>query len=259
VLPEATVPAGYLPAADLLRDRVILVTGASGAFGSAAAVACARSGARMILLGRNVKKLEKVYDAVETERSGAASIYPMDLAGATWNDMAELMTVIEREFGRLDGLVHAAAHFTVFSPLADVAPRDWMEGLQVNLTAPYTLTRLALPLLLQGTDASVVFLTDPSGRDNKAYRGGFGVAKYSLEGMARSWALELEPHPQLRINAYDPGPLRSFLRVKGFPGEDPQSLPSPESTVPGLLYLLGADSRGRSGLRFGATGIPSPA
>lgn len=253
MLPEALIPAGYAPADGLLRERVILITGAGGGVGSAAALACARLGATVVLLGRNVKKLEKVYDAVAAVGGPGPAIYPMNLAGATWNEMAELVATIEREFGRLDGLLHAAAHFTVFSPLSDVVPRDWMESLQVNLTAAYTLTRLSLPLLEQSADASVVFLTDASGRDNKAYRGAFGVAKYALEGMVRSWALELERAAQLRLNAFDPGPLRTFLRLKGYPGEDAQNLPAPESALPGLLYLLGPDSRGRSGQRFSAT------
>ena len=97
----------------------------------------------------------------------------------------------------------------------------------------------------------MVFLTDPSGQDNKAYRGAFGIAKYAVEGMIKSWALELEKKTQLRLNAYDPGPLRTFLRLKGYPGEDAQMVPLPESAMPGLLYLLGPDSAGRSGQRFG--------
>ncbi|HWY25083.1 MAG TPA: SDR family NAD(P)-dependent oxidoreductase [Nevskia sp.] len=250
MLPEALIPAGYTPAAGLLRGRVILVTGASGGVGAATAKACAQHGATVVLLGRNVKKLEKVYDEIESAGGPSPAIYPMNLAGVTWNEIAEACAAIEREFGRLDGLVHAAAHFTVFSPLSDVAPREWMESLQVNLTAAYTLTRLALPLLQKSVDVSVVFLTDPSGQDNKAYRGAFGVAKYALEGMVKSWASELEHLRQVRLNAYDPGPLRTFLRLKGFPGEDAQTLPGPESAVPGLLYLLGPDSRGLSGKRF---------
>jgi len=258
VLPEAVIPAGYAPAERLLRERVILVTGAGGGVGSAAALACARLGATVVLLGRNVKKLEKVYDAIEATGAPKPAIYPMNLAGATWNDMSEALASIEREFGRLDGLVHAAAHFTVFSPLSDIVPRDWMEGLQVNLTAAYTLTRLSLPLLLRSEDASVVFLTDPSGRDSKAYRGAFGVAKYALEGMVKGWASELESRPQLRLNAYDPGPLRTFLRLKGYPGEDALNVPLPETAMPGLVYLLGPDSKGQSGRRFSPS-IPSRA
>ncbi len=250
MLLEAQIPAGYMPADSLLRGRVILVTGAGGGVGSATALAAAALGATVVLLGRNVKKLEKVYDAIEATGGARPAIYPMNLAGATWNDMSEMVGTLERELGRLDGLVHAAAHFTVFSPLSDLVPRDWMESLQVNLTAAYTLTRLCLPLLLHADDAGVVFLSDPSGREGKPYRGAFGVAKYALEGMIQGWALELEQRPQLRLNAYDPGPLRTFLRLKGYPGEDAQTVPPPETAVPGLIYLLGPDSKGLSGRHF---------
>jgi NAD(P)-dependent dehydrogenase (short-subunit alcohol dehydrogenase family) len=249
VLPEALILAGYTPAPDLLKDRIILVTGAAGGVGSATARACAWHGATVVLLGRNVKKLEKLYDEIVAAGGPTPAIYPMNLAGVTWAEMAEACATFEREFGRLDGLVHAAAHFTVFSPLADIVPRDWMETFQVNLTAAYTLTRLALPLLEKSAGGSVVFLTDPSGQDSKAYRGAFGIAKYAVEGMVKSWASELEHLPQVRLNAYDPGPLRTFLRLKGYPGEDAQALPGPETAMPGLLYLLGADSSGLSGKR----------
>jgi NAD(P)-dependent dehydrogenase (short-subunit alcohol dehydrogenase family) len=90
-------------------------------------------------------------------------------------------------------------------------------------------------------------VADHSGREPKAYRGAFGVTKYAIEGLVKSWAEELEIQPQLRINSYDPGPMRTRLRVRGYPGEDLQRVPQPDSAVPGLLWLLGADSRGVSG------------
>jgi NAD(P)-dependent dehydrogenase (short-subunit alcohol dehydrogenase family) len=246
------IPADYAPAADLLRERVILITGAGGGLGRAAALRAASHGATVVLLGRTVKKLEAVYD--EIQRSGAPlpAIYPMNLAGASWNDYAELAGNLERGLGRLDGLLHCAAHFRAFSPLSDLDPRDWMESLQVNLTAAYTLTRHCLPLLTRAPDASVVFVSDVSGRQIKPYRGAYGVAKWALEGLARAWALELSAvQPHLRINTYDPGPLRTGLRRRGYPGEDPHKPPPPQTATAELLYLLGPDSRGLSGRAFG--------
>jgi len=240
-------PAAYVPAADLLKDRVILVTGAGDGLGRATALGCARYGATVVLLGRTVKKLEAVYDLIDREGLAKPAIYPLNLAGATWNDYAEMAATIERELGRLDGLVHCAAHFTGFMPLADVGAREWVESLQVNLTAAYSLTRLCLPLLMKSDDASIVFVADASGREPKVYRGAFGVSKYALEGMVSAWAEELAVHPNMRINTYDPGPMRTRLRVRGYPGEDLQTVPLAETAVPGLLWLLGADARGTSG------------
>jgi NAD(P)-dependent dehydrogenase (short-subunit alcohol dehydrogenase family) len=252
VPPELAVltPENYTPAADLLKGRVILITGAGGGLGRPTALACARHGATTVLLGRHVKKLEAVYDEIEAAHGPKPAIYPINLAGAVWNDYVELAATVERELGRVDGIVHCAAHFSAFSPLSDVQPRDWVESLQVNLTAAYTLTRTCLPLLLKSQDASVVFLSEPGGRRPKAYRGVYGIAKVAIEGMVQMWASELESLPGLRINSYDPGPMRTGLRLKGYPGDDIQTVPEPETAVPGLLYLLGADSRGQTGKQF---------
>lgn len=254
--PESSIPEGYSARPDLLKDRIILITGAGDGFGRAAALACARCGASVILLGRTIKKLEAVYDAIEA--GGTASggppatpaMYPLNLFGATWNDHSELAATVEREFGRLDGLVHNAAHFNSFTPLADLPPKDWIEAVQVNLTAAWSLTRLCMPIMRQRPDASIIFVADSAGRSPKAYRGAYGVTKYAIEGMVQGWAQELSTAPGLRINTYDPGPMRTALRLKGYPGEDPQRVPPPEAAVSGLLFLLGPDSIGRSGEAF---------
>ena len=108
------IPADYTPPAGLLKDRVILVTGAGDGIGKAAALAYAQHGATVVLLGKTVAKLEKTYDAIEQAGGAKPAIYPMNLGGANWNDHTDLANTIEREFGRLDGILHAAAHFKQF-------------------------------------------------------------------------------------------------------------------------------------------------
>jgi NAD(P)-dependent dehydrogenase (short-subunit alcohol dehydrogenase family) len=245
----ATLPAPYSPSADLLGGRHILVTGAGGGLGRAAALACAKHGATVILLGRTIKKLEAVYDEIGAA-GGSAAIYPLNLAGATWADYFDLASTIEREFGGLDGLLHCAAHFKAFTPLYDVEPKEWVESLQVNLTAAYALTRHCLPLLAKADDASVVFVSDRAGREAKPFGGIYGIAKAGIEQMAQMWASELQSNPKLRVNTFDPGPLRTELRLKGYPGELIEQSPLPETATPALLWLLGPDSRGVSGQRL---------
>ncbi|HEX4894831.1 MAG TPA: SDR family NAD(P)-dependent oxidoreductase [Solimonas sp.] len=245
-----SLPQTYTPPADLLRGRRILITGAGDGLGRAAALACARHGATVILLGRTVKKLEGVYDAIEQAGGPAPAIYPLNLAGASWKDYAELAVTLEREFGGLDGLLHAAAHFKSFAPLADVEAKEWLESLQVNLTAPFALTRHCLPLLAAAPDASVVFMADKPGRAAQPFGSVYGIAKAGIEHLVATWAQELENHPNLRLNSYYPGPLRTALRNLGYPGETMGQSPPAESVMPQVLWLLGPDSRGQSGQAF---------
>lgn len=248
------IPAGFTPQPDSFRDRVILVTGATGGLGSATSLALARLGATVILVGRTVPKLEKLYDELEASGGPQPAIVPLNFMTATWAEYENLAQTIEQTFGRLDGIVHAAAHFKSFIRLEDLPPRDWLDTLQINLTAPYTLTRLCLPMLRASKDASVVFVTDDAGRAPKPYQGAYGVTKAAGEAMFKTWALELGNEAQsasgLRFNSWHPGPMRTLLRGKGYASESLTPVDFPEKVVPQLLWLLGPDSRGLSGQQF---------
>lgn len=245
-----TADFDYSPAPGLLRDRVILVTGASGGLGGALAVACAQLGATVVLTGRTVRKLEAVYDRVEAAGGPQPAILPMNLMTATWGEFEAFATTLEQTFGRLDGLVHAAAHFKGFRTLEELEPREWLDSLQVNLTAPYTLTRLCLPLLRRSPDASVVQIADVGGREVRAFQGIYGIAKRGAEALAAAFALELRQEQGLRFNSYDPGPMRTELRAQGYAGESAKTVPTAESRLGRLLWLLGPDSCGVTGQQF---------
>lgn len=242
------IPADYQPSAGSLKDRVILITGAGDGLGKATAIEAAKAGATVILLGRTIKKLEATYDAIEKAGGPQPGIVPLNLNGATWNDHLSVAETLEKEFGRLDGLVHCAAHFLGFSRLAELAPKDWMDGVQTNLTAAYVLTRSCLPLLEKSADASIVFVADSGGRTPKPYHGVYGITKAALEAMSATWAQECAlSQPQLRFNSFYPGPMRTAIRVKGYAGEGVQETPAPDAAARRLVWLLSAESRGLSG------------
>lgn len=229
------LPQGFAPAPNSLQGRVVLVTGATGGLGRAAGLAAAQAGASVVLLGRKVRSVEKVYDELVALGGAKPAIYPLDLAGATPRDYADLASTIERECGRLDGIVHAAAHLDALQPAADIVPEEWMRALHVNLSAPFLLTQACLPLLRQSADASVVFVLDDPSRMGKAFWGGYGVAKHALAGLASILHEETENGP-IRVHVLLPAPMRTALRRAAYYGEDTLALPPPDATA--VVYLL---------------------
>jgi NAD(P)-dependent dehydrogenase (short-subunit alcohol dehydrogenase family) len=234
----ARLPAGWSVAPDALKDRVVLVTGAAGGLGKAAALAVARAGGTPILLGRKTRPLEKIHDEAAAFAAEPA-IYPLDLEGATPRNYEEMAEAIERDFGRLDGIVNCAAHFSGLQPAALIEPLDWLRTLHVNLSAPFLLLQACLPLLQKATDASVVFVLDDLDRVGRANWGAYGVAKHALAGMVSILHQEWETGP-LRVHALLPPPLRTALRRTAYFGENSMQLPAPDSMAEALIYLLGA-------------------
>jgi NAD(P)-dependent dehydrogenase (short-subunit alcohol dehydrogenase family) len=241
--------ADYKPPSDVLNDRIILITGAGDGIGRAAALAFAAHRATVVLLGKTVSKLEAVYDEIEAAGGPTPAIYPMHLEGATVHDYQELANVIGGNFGRLDGILHNAALLPYLSRIKDYEPEDWFKVMQVNVNAPYLITQACLPLLGNSPDASVVFTTDEAGRVGKAFWGAYGVSKFAVEGLTQTLAAELE-NSAIRVNCIDPGPTRTALRRRVFPGEEIASLKPPEALMPLYLWAIGPASQGTTGQRL---------
>ncbi|MHB0984629.1 MAG: YciK family oxidoreductase [Sulfuricella sp.] len=232
---------------NLLRDRVILITGAGQGIGRTAALTFAAHGATVILHGRSVKKLEAVYDEIEAAGHALPAIFPLDLEKAESRDYEALADAIARQLGRLDGILHNAAKVDRPQPLEDQTLEQWLQLLRVNLAAPFALTRACLPLLKAAPDAAILMTSDTHGHVPAAYWGGAAVAKSGVETLVKIWAQELEIYPNLRINAVVPGPVQSPQRARTHPGELKDNLPRAETLMPLYLYLMGQDSHKTSG------------
>jgi NAD(P)-dependent dehydrogenase (short-subunit alcohol dehydrogenase family) len=242
----------YSAPRDLLNERVILVTGAGGAVGGAAALAYAQHGATIILLGRSEKTLNETYDTIVNAGYSKPMLCPLDLENATPGNYQALVDSIEKEFGRLDGILHAAAMLGALTPLEHYDLELWSRVMQINLNAPFLLTRACLKLLKTANNASVIFSAADVGRKGEAYWGAYGLAHAAVENLAEIFADELEVNTSIRVNNLDSGHVRSRLRALAFPGEDPNSLPTADQIMPAYLYLMGDDSIGITGKRLDA-------
>jgi NAD(P)-dependent dehydrogenase (short-subunit alcohol dehydrogenase family) len=246
---ESTLPIHqrYHPAADELRGRVIAITGAGDGIGRAVALAAAAHGAELVLIGRSVSKLEAVHARIAALNKAQASIAPLDLEKAIARDYDALAEALHSRYGRLDGLLHNAGILGVLAPIEHYDVPTWCRVLHVNLTAPFALTQVLLPLLRASRDASIVFTSSGAGRQANAYWGAYTVSKFGIEALSRVLAEELERSGTPRVNALNPGPVRTRMRRQAFPAEDTGRLAAPEDIVPPYLWLLGPASRGVNG------------
>ncbi|MGF6492982.1 NAD(P)-dependent dehydrogenase (short-subunit alcohol dehydrogenase family) [Luteibacter sp. 621] len=246
MLPSARLPEGWAAAPGALAGRVFLVTGATGGLGGETARAILRAGGTVVITGRKVRSLEKLYDELVSLGGPQPVIHPLDLESATPNDYAALAEGLEKEFGRLDGVVHAAAHFNELTPMAMHKPDDWLRAMQVNVSAPFALTQACMPLLTGGDDSAVVFVLDDPELVSRAHWGGYGVSKAAVERMAAVLHAE-HRGGAMRVHALLPAPMRTALRRAAYYGENTLERPLPTASAEAIVYLLsgaGADARG---------------
>ncbi len=237
-------PNTYAYPADILKDRIILVTGASDGIGKTLACHAASLGAQVILHGKNTKKLEAVYDEIEAlENAPRPSIAVLDLATAETESYASLANIIEDEFGRLDGLVHNAGILGERLSIEQYDVVEWQRVLHINLTAPFVLTKVLLPLLRNSADPSIIFTSSGVGRVGKPFWGAYSVSKFGTESLAQMLAAENE-HTSLRVNCINPGATRTKMRLAAYPAEDRDALKTPLDIMPAYIYLLGPESQG---------------
>lgn len=246
---DSTTARNHKAAADELRDRIILVTGAGAGIGRAVALALAAHGATVILSGRTVRRLEQTYDAIVAAGGPQPGIAPLNLEKALAEDYDKTADAIGKTYGRLDGLLHNAGILGQLSPIEHYDVPTWCRVMHVNVTAAFALTQVCLPLLHKSADASVVFTSSGVGRRGKALWGAYSVSKFAIEGLSEVLADETRGGA-IRVNTINPGATRTNMRLEAYPAEDRSKLPEPAQIVAPYLYLLGPASRGVTGGRF---------
>jgi NAD(P)-dependent dehydrogenase (short-subunit alcohol dehydrogenase family) len=246
----AQLPQDYRPVADLLKDRVIAITGAGAGIGRIAAKTFAAYGATVILLGRTTQKLEQVYDEIEQAGHPQPAIFPINLEGACEKDYEDMCQAFFQEFGRLDGLLHNAGDLGERTPIANYSSDTWQRVMQVNVTAPFMMTKALLPLLEKSEGAHILFTGSSVGYEGRAFWGAYAASKAAQENLMQTLAQEMEDVTPITVNSINPGATRTQMRAAAYPAENPVDVKSPEELMPLYLYLMSADSNGISGKQY---------
>lgn len=246
------IPADYAVAADALRGKTIMVTGASDGIGRDAALTYARLGATVVLLGRSVEKLEAVYDAIERAGGAQPAAIPFDLSQDDEEPYQELARVIGEQLGRLDGLLLNAGILGERRPIEQFKWSTWKNVMQINVHSQFLLTKAFMPLLHEAEQGSIIFTSSGVGRQGKAYWGAYAVSKFATEGLMQVLASETENTSRLRVNCINPGATNTAMRRAAYPAETPDNNLRPEAIMSSYIYLMDEASIGVTGNSFDA-------
>lgn len=227
-----------------LKDRVILVTGASFGIGRSMAYGFAKTGATVIMLARTEESLNAIHDDLVAQGLPQPVIVPFDLEHAPEEAYFQLRDMIHGEFGHLDGLLLNAGMLGQRTPISNYNWQTWNRVMNINLNSSFLLARTLLPLLEAAPgDASILFTSSSVGRQGKAFWGAYAVSKFATEGLMQVMAQELENTSNVRVNTINPGGTRTSMRAEAYPAEAPESVKSPDELVDRYVYLMGPDSK----------------
>jgi NAD(P)-dependent dehydrogenase (short-subunit alcohol dehydrogenase family) len=220
-----------------LASRIALVTGASRGIGYATARALAKAGAHIVAVARTQAGLEELDDEIR-QAGGSATLVPLNLSD--FDGIARLGAALHERHGKLDILIGNAGVAGPSSPLGHIDLKAWNDVIAVNVTANFQLIRCMEPLLKRSDAGRAVFVTSAAASKASAYLGPYAASKAAVETLARAWAQETAA-TSLRINLFDPGPIRTRMRASVFPGEDPMTLDTPEQAAEFILPLCAPD------------------
>lgn len=220
-----------------LSDKIALVSGASRGIGAALALHLAEAGAHIIAVARTVGGLEELDDKI-TAAGSTATLVPLDMKDM--DGIARLALALHERYGRLDVLVGNAGMLGTLSPLGHVEPKDFENLFAINVTANWQLIRTMDPLLKAAPAGRAVFVTSGLSWMGRAYTGVYGATKAALNALAQSYAAEAAT-TNVRVNLFNPGPTRTRMYKSGWPGVDPETLPTPEDVAKTIVPLCVAD------------------
>jgi NAD(P)-dependent dehydrogenase (short-subunit alcohol dehydrogenase family) len=217
-----------------LQSRIALVTGASRGIGRAVALRFAKEGATVIAMARTKKDLESLDDEIRSATGQSAVLVPESVTD--YAKVEHVSVALAERYKKLDVLVGNAGTLIQLSPLTHYTPKQWDDIFAVNVTANWRLLRCLEPLLKASDAGRAIFVTSGAAHTDKMYWGPYGASKAALERMVQIYASETA-HTKLRVNILDPGRIRTQMRAQAYPGEDPNTLPTPDSITDSFVTM----------------------
>jgi NAD(P)-dependent dehydrogenase (short-subunit alcohol dehydrogenase family) len=231
----------------MLRDKAIMITGASRGLGKALALACAQEGASLVISSRDAGSLDPVAEEVEGVGVTEVLAIPADISRRTHVETLVRATV--EQFGQIDVLINNAGLLGPRVPIEEYPEDEWRKVLEANLTGPFLLTKSTIPHMPEG--GSIINVTSGVSIKGRACWGAYSVSKFGIESLTQILAAELEER-SIRVNSVDPGSMRTEMRAAAYPDEDPDTLITPEENTEVFLYLASDESKDVTGERFRA-------
>ncbi len=226
-----------------LLNKTILITGASDGIGEVLAVEFSKLGSNIILLGRDSSKLDKVYDQLDHSfGSQKHLILQADLNLLSNESAHEILRVITEEFTCLDGIIHNAAILGTMTTLEDYELSKWDEVLNINLGAPFLLTKILKTILEDSKLPRIIFTSSGVANVGRAFWGAYSVSKFGLKGLAEIFANELETTSSIKVFNFDPGATQTKMRASARPAEDPNSIKTPHDLIECYLWFFSEES-----------------
>ena len=232
---------------NLLKSKVILVTGGGSGIGRQAGLTFAAFGAEVILLGKNSSNLNETYSLFEKNNLKKPILQAIDFETAEEEDFKKISEAVLKEFGKLDGLLNNASILGTKTSIQNYDIKEWRRVSKINFESSLLLTRSLLPVLKIPDNSSIAFTSSGVGRKGKAYWGAYAISKFATEGLVQILSEELEKTSGIRVNAINPGAVRTKMRAEAYPAEDPKTLKNPKEVMNAYLFLMGIDSLGITG------------
>jgi len=241
---EATT---YQAPKDLLKDKIILISGGGSGIGRQAALSFASFGAEVILLGRSKSNLEETYNLFVQKGIKKPILQVINLEKASEEDYKKICKEVINEFGKLDGLLNNAGILGTKTSIENYNFDEWRRVSKVNFESALLLTKSLLPALQIPKNSSIIFTSSGVGKKGRAYWGAYAISKFATEGLVQILSEELEKTSGIRVNAINPGPVRTKMREQAYPAEDPKTLKKPKEIMSTYLFLMGKDSLSLNG------------